>query len=107
MISIYLIFLQAFLFFLSKRINIAKIDIKKMFEFIDDIVRSSGCVLRQNLSDDVTPENVRENWSKVIDMTSAERFNSLTVRDRNIPVYIYHDNFLACNFYLGCSRKIV
>lgn len=41
------------------------------------LVRSSGCVLRQNLSASVTPENVQENWSKVIDMTSAKRFDSL------------------------------
>ncbi|XP_071638603.1 peroxisomal multifunctional enzyme type 2 isoform X1 [Temnothorax longispinosus] len=41
------------------------------------IIRSSGCVLRQNLSDDLTPENVRENWSKVIDMTSAKRLTSI------------------------------
>lgn len=41
------------------------------------IIRSSGCILRQNLSADITPENVRENWSQVIDMTSAKRFNSI------------------------------
>ncbi|GAB1867197.1 Peroxisomal multifunctional enzyme type 2 [Camponotus japonicus] len=41
------------------------------------LVRSSGCVLRQNLSASVTPENVQENWSKVIDMTSAKRFDSI------------------------------
>ena len=41
------------------------------------LVRSSGCVLRQNLSANVTPENVQENWSKVIDMTSAKRLNSI------------------------------
>lgn len=41
------------------------------------LVRSSGCVLRQNLSADVTPETVQENWSKVIDMTSAKRLDSI------------------------------
>ncbi|XP_011685973.1 PREDICTED: peroxisomal multifunctional enzyme type 2 [Wasmannia auropunctata] len=41
------------------------------------IIRSSGCALRQDLSADVTPENVRENWSKVIDMTSTKRLNSV------------------------------
>lgn len=41
------------------------------------IIRSSGCILRQNLSSDVTPENVRENWSRVTDMTSAKRLNSI------------------------------
>ncbi|KAL0121934.1 hypothetical protein PUN28_007017 [Cardiocondyla obscurior] len=41
------------------------------------IIRSSGCTLRQNFSEDVTPENVQENWSKVTDMTSAKRLNSI------------------------------
>ncbi|XP_029679002.1 peroxisomal multifunctional enzyme type 2 [Formica exsecta] len=41
------------------------------------LVRSSGCVLRQNLSANVTPENVQKNWSKVIDMTSAKRLDSI------------------------------
>ncbi|XP_050454061.1 peroxisomal multifunctional enzyme type 2 isoform X1 [Cataglyphis hispanica] len=41
------------------------------------LVRASGCVLRQNLSANVTPENVQENWSKVIDMTSAKRLDSI------------------------------
>ncbi|XP_018054878.1 PREDICTED: peroxisomal multifunctional enzyme type 2-like isoform X3 [Atta colombica] len=41
------------------------------------IIRSAGCVLRQNLSVDVTPETVRENWLKITDMTSAKRFNSI------------------------------
>lgn len=41
------------------------------------LVRSSGSILRQNLSDDVTPENVQQNWSEVTDMTSAKRLNSI------------------------------
>ncbi|XP_028050598.1 peroxisomal multifunctional enzyme type 2 isoform X2 [Monomorium pharaonis] len=41
------------------------------------IIRSSGYVLRQNLSTNVTPENVRDNWSKVTDMSSAKRHNSI------------------------------
>jgi len=50
------------------------------FEFIGHIIRSAGCVLRQNLSVDVTPETVRENWLKITDMTSAKRFNSIQVK---------------------------
>lgn len=50
------------------------------FEFIGHIIRSSGCALRQNLSVDVTPETVRENWSKVTDMASAKRLNSIQVK---------------------------
>ncbi|XP_029157565.1 peroxisomal multifunctional enzyme type 2 [Nylanderia fulva] len=41
------------------------------------LIRSSGCVLRQKLSADVTPENVQENWSKVIDMKFAKRLDSI------------------------------
>ncbi|XP_032676560.1 peroxisomal multifunctional enzyme type 2 [Odontomachus brunneus] len=41
------------------------------------LIRSSGCVLRQNLSSDVSPEVVQENWSKITDMSSAKRFNSI------------------------------
>ncbi|XP_011645848.1 peroxisomal multifunctional enzyme type 2-like isoform X2 [Pogonomyrmex barbatus] len=48
-----------------------------MFEYIGHLVRSSGCILRQNLSADVTPENVQKNWLKIIDMTSAKHLNSI------------------------------
>ncbi|EFN79028.1 peroxisomal multifunctional enzyme type 2 [Harpegnathos saltator] len=41
------------------------------------LIRSSGCILRQNLSSDITPEAVQENWSEITDMTSAKRFNSI------------------------------
>ncbi|XP_014473936.1 PREDICTED: peroxisomal multifunctional enzyme type 2 isoform X2 [Dinoponera quadriceps] len=41
------------------------------------LIRSSGCILRQDLSSDVTPEAVQENWSKITDMTSTKRFNSI------------------------------
>ncbi|KAL2715351.1 peroxisomal multifunctional enzyme type 2 [Vespula squamosa] len=39
---------------------------------IGGMVRSSGCVLRKTLNDIVTPENVQENWSDIVDMTSAK-----------------------------------
>lgn len=64
--------------------------------FIGHLVRSSGCVLRQNLSANVTPENVQENWSKVIDMTSAKRFDSIQVKKF---AYI----FVLISFYNHCN----
>lgn len=42
-----------------------------------DIVRSPGSVVRQNLHDMVTPENVQKNWSNVVDMTSAKCTNNI------------------------------
>lgn len=41
-------------------------------------VRGKGTVLRASLSDDVTPENVRDAWAKVTDMSGAEHLNSIT-----------------------------
>lgn len=43
------------------------------------MVRSSGCVLRKNLDDIVTPENVQENWSDIVDMTSAKHASNMEV----------------------------
>ncbi|KAH0947221.1 hypothetical protein HN011_005307 [Eciton burchellii] len=42
-----------------------------------NLIRSSGCVLRQDLLSNVTPEKVQENWLKITDMTTAKRFNSI------------------------------
>lgn len=41
-------------------------------------VRGKGAVLRTSISDDVTPENVRDAWSKVVDMSQAEHLGSIT-----------------------------
>ncbi|XP_012286538.1 peroxisomal multifunctional enzyme type 2 [Orussus abietinus] len=41
------------------------------------LVRASGCVLRQNITDSVTPEDVRNNWTTVTDMTDAKHYNSI------------------------------
>ncbi|XP_043673106.1 peroxisomal multifunctional enzyme type 2 [Vespula pensylvanica] len=41
------------------------------------MVRSSGCILRKNLDDIVTPENVQENWSDIVDMTSAKHASNM------------------------------
>ncbi|XP_076750161.1 peroxisomal multifunctional enzyme type 2 [Xylocopa sonorina] len=41
------------------------------------MIRSSGSMLRQNLTDKITPEDVEKRWSAVIDMSSAKHFNSI------------------------------
>lgn len=40
------------------------------------IVRGQGCVLRKSLTEDVSPENVRDVWDKVTDMSKKHRFES-------------------------------
>nr|XP_034196444.1 peroxisomal multifunctional enzyme type 2 [Osmia lignaria] len=41
------------------------------------VIRSSGATLRQDLSSDVTLEDVEKNWETVTDMSSAKRYNSI------------------------------
>lgn len=41
------------------------------------VVRSSGSTLRQDLSSNVTPEDVEKKWSAVTDMSAARHFDSL------------------------------
>lgn len=41
-------------------------------------VRGKGALLRSSLSQDVTIENVRDAWNKVVDMSNAERMSSIT-----------------------------
>lgn len=41
------------------------------------IIRSNGSLLRANINDTVTIENVRDNWSKVLDMKSAQHLDSI------------------------------
>lgn len=41
-------------------------------------VRGKGAILRSSLSEDVTPERVRDAWSKVTDMNGAEHLGSIT-----------------------------
>ena len=43
-------------------------------------MRSSGCMLRKNLNDMVTPEAVRDNWAAVTDMSDAKAYGSIQVR---------------------------
>lgn len=42
------------------------------------MVRGKGSVLRSSLSDSVTPEKVRDAWENVVDMSNAQRMNSIT-----------------------------
>ncbi|XP_051155367.1 peroxisomal multifunctional enzyme type 2 [Leptopilina boulardi] len=41
------------------------------------VIRSSGCILRKNLNEMVTPENARDNWETVTDMSQAKHLNSI------------------------------
>lgn len=41
------------------------------------VIRSSGSILRQDLSSDVTPEDIEKRWSAVTDMSTAKHFDSL------------------------------
>lgn len=41
-------------------------------------VRSKGSVLRSSLSENVTPEFVRNVWGKVTDMSNAQHLESIT-----------------------------
>ncbi|XP_063242604.1 peroxisomal multifunctional enzyme type 2 [Bacillus rossius redtenbacheri] len=40
------------------------------------LVRSPGTVLRAKVTDEVTPEDVRENWGRVTDMSAAKHYTS-------------------------------
>lgn len=42
------------------------------------MIRGKGSVLRSSLADSVTPEKVRNAWENVVDMTNAQRMNSIT-----------------------------
>lgn len=41
------------------------------------MIRASGSTLRQDLSSDVTPEEVQRKWSTVTDMSSAKHFDTI------------------------------
>ncbi|XP_015524954.1 peroxisomal multifunctional enzyme type 2 isoform X1 [Neodiprion lecontei] len=41
------------------------------------LIRSAGCNLRKKMSDAVTPEDARDNWAAVTDMTKAKRCESI------------------------------
>ncbi|XP_017882295.1 peroxisomal multifunctional enzyme type 2 [Ceratina calcarata] len=41
------------------------------------LIRSSGAILRQDLSSNVTPEVVEDKWSAITDMSSAKHFDSI------------------------------
>lgn len=41
-------------------------------------IRGNGAVLRSSLSENVTPEKVRDAWEKVIDMKNATHIESIT-----------------------------
>jgi len=67
------------------------------------LIRSSGCVLRQDLSSNVTPEKVQENWLNITDMTRAKRFNSIHVREYSILLF-FISRFLF--FFISFSQEV-
>ena len=46
---------------------------------IGHLIRSSGSILRKSAEDIVTLEAVKENWSKVTDMSNAKHYDSIEV----------------------------
>lgn len=46
---------------------------------LDHLVRGKGALLRHKITDTVSPENVRDVWNKLTDMTQATRLNSIEV----------------------------
>ncbi|KOX75508.1 Peroxisomal multifunctional enzyme type 2 [Melipona quadrifasciata] len=45
--------------------------------YFSHVIRSSGSVLRPDLSSNVTPEDVEKKWSAITDMSTAKHFNSI------------------------------
>jgi len=43
------------------------------------LVRGTGAILRHKITDTVTPENVRDVWNQLTDMSQATRLNSIEV----------------------------
>lgn len=54
------------------------------------LVRGNGALLRHKITDTVTPENVKDVWSKLTDMSQASRLNSIEVINliNNIQVFV-------------------
>lgn len=48
-------------------------------KIIGHLVRGTGALLRHNITDTVSPENVRDVWNQLTDMSQANRLNSLEV----------------------------
>lgn len=42
-------------------------------------MRGSGAILRHKITDMVSPENVRDVWNQLTDMSQATRLNSIEV----------------------------
>lgn len=49
------------------------------YYFLGHVIRSSGATLRQDLSSNVTLEDVEKKWETVTDMSSAKHYNSIEV----------------------------
>lgn len=47
--------------------------------FVGHLVRGNGALLRHKITDTVSPENVRDVWNQLTDMSQATRLNSIEV----------------------------
>lgn len=67
-----------------ENINEKNIILKEFFKnikylFLGHVIRSSGSTLRQDLSSEITPEDVENKWHAITDMSNAKHFNSIEV----------------------------
>jgi len=46
---------------------------------IGHLVRGTGAILRHKITDTVAPENVRDVWNQLTDMSQATRLDSIEV----------------------------
>ncbi|XP_076668562.1 peroxisomal multifunctional enzyme type 2 isoform X2 [Andrena cerasifolii] len=67
------------------------------------MIRASGTTLRQDLSSDVTPEEVQKKWSAVTDMSSAKHFDSVEGGNVYKHTYNYRDTIL---YALGVGATV-
>lgn len=52
---------------------------QKTFMFTVQITRGSGCLLRKNIKDYISPEDVSKKWEQVTDLSNAEIALSIQV----------------------------
>lgn len=67
-------------------------------------MRGKGSVLRSSLTDDVTPEKVRDAWENVVDMSNAQRMNTITEASASLMEIIDQLESKAGNAAQGGSK---
>lgn len=61
----------------QNKISFVTFRIKNLFA--GHLVRGKGAILRHKITDTVSPENVRDVWNQLTDMSQATRLNSIEV----------------------------